>query len=205
MSRKIIIKIKRSLSWGIKSLFTLLFAFFVVLSLIVQPLNEQFKDYKQVTSQGDRQEAFLHELTPYAQEVSSSHGVRPSLLVAQAALESNWGESKLATESNNYFGIKNADGKVYQTQEFTQSEWTEIQATFKQYDSVHDSVLDYANLLKNGTSWNKDLYKGVIEASTYKEAAHALTEAGYATDPKYAEKLIQIIEDYELNTLDHLW
>lgn len=179
----------------------LLATFFIVLYLLIQPSH--VKTEKQEVALEMSKEEFLAQLTPYAQEVSKSHGVRPSVLVAQAALESNWGNSQLAQEANNYFGVKNPAGKEYQTKEFTQNGWTEINASFKQYESVYDSVLDYANLLKSGTSWDENLYQAVIEAPTYKEAAYALTKAGYATDPAYAEKIINLIDSHQLDTLDN--
>lgn len=189
------------LAWIVRMIFVLLIIFLFVLYLLVKPspIQPEAEEFVPEISK----EEFLEQLTPYAQEVSLSHGVRPSLLVAQAALESDWGKSQLARESNNYFGIKNPAGKKYPTKEFTQDEWTEINASFREYDSVYDSVLDYANLLKKGTSWNEDLYQEVIEAPTYQEAAYALTRAGYATDPNYAEKIIQLIDSHQLDTLDN--
>lgn len=199
--KKIISNIISPLAWIVKMLSFLLVIFFIVLYLLIKPSpgNTEVQEFIPELSK----EEFLVQLTPHAQEVSLSHGVRPSLLVAQAALESNWGNSQLAQESNNYFGVKNPVGKEYVTKEFTQSEWIEINASFREYDSVYDSVLDYANLLKNGTSWDKNLYQEVIKAPTYKEAAYALSKAGYATDPNYAEKIIELIEYHQLDTLDN--
>lgn len=185
----------------VKMIAILIALFFIVLYLISKPSHVKTEATEFVPELSE--EEFIAQLIPYAQEVSESHGVRPSLLVAQAALESNWGKSQLAQESNNYFGVKNKAGKKYFTKEFTQSEWTEINASFREYDSVYASVLDYADLLKNGTSWDENLYQEVIQASTYKEAAYALTKAGYATDPDYAEKIIRLIESHQLDTLDN--
>lgn len=199
--KKTISNVMRPLTQIVKMLAVLVVIFFSVLYLLVQP-SPQEPEVQEVVQEMSKEE-FLEELTPYAQEVSLTHGVRPSLLVAQAALESNWGKSQLAQDSNNYFGVKNPVGREYATKEFTQNEWTEINASFREYDSVYESVLDYANLLKNGTSWDENLYQEVIEAPTYKEAAYALTKAGYATDPRYAEKIIQIIDSHQLDTLDN--
>lgn len=191
----------KPLAGVIKMLSFLLLIFFVILYLLVKPSPQYAAEQEVVVEMSE--EEFLEQFTPYAQEVSESHGVRPSLLVAQAALESNWGKSQLAQESNNYFGVKNPVGKTYSTKEFTQNEWTEVKASFREYDSAYESVLAYADLLKNGTSWDKNLYREVIEAASYEEAAYALTKAGYATDPNYAEKIIKIIDSHELDTLDN--
>lgn len=189
---------------GLKILFILLASFLFILFLISQPVDSRSKktEITELLDGEKEKEAFFLELSPYAQEVSKSHGVRTSLLLAQAALESNWGQSQLARESNNYFGIKSKDGREYPTQEFRASEWEKIDSSFKEYESVYDSVLDYADLLKNGTSWNSELYQEVIQAENYERAAYALTDAGYATDPRYAEKIIKMIEQYDLNELD---
>lgn len=199
--KNIFSKVMSPLARIVKMISILIAIFFIVLYLISKPSHGKSEAVEFMPDLS--KEEFLVQLTPYAQEVSESHGVRPSLLVAQAALESNWGNSKLAQESNNYFGVKNRVGKEYVTKEFTQSEWTEISASFREYDSVYASVLDYANLLKNGTSWDANLYQEVIQAPTYEEAAYALIKAGYATDPNYAEKIIKLIESHQLDTLDN--
>ena len=186
----------------------LLIVFFSVLFLIAKPiqtnLKELFTATEEITISGSvDKDQFLEIIIPIAQQAQADYGVRPSVLVAQAALESNWGKSELSQQSNNYFGIKGkSSGEQYATKEFTQEKWQNVQASFRTYDSVSDSVNDYARLIKNGTSWNTDLYSNVINAEHYKDAAFALQEAGYATDPKYAEKLIRIIEQYALYELD---
>ena len=186
----------------------LLIVFFSVLFLIAKPiqtnLKELFTATEEITISGSvDKDQFLEIIIPIAQQAQADYGVRPSVLVAQAALESNWGKSELSQQSNNYFGIKGkSSGEQYAKKEFTQEKWQNVQASFRTYDSVSDSVNDYARLIKNGTSWNTDLYSNVINAEHYKDAAFALQEAGYATDPKYAEKLIRIIEQYALYELD---
>lgn len=195
-------QMKRKIARALQFIVLLFLSFVLILYVISQPLESNRSRREEQLSENLSREEFLIQLAPYAQEVSASHGIRPSLLLAQAALESNWGQSQLAQQSNNYFGIKSKSGREYSTQEFRANEWEEIRTAFKEYDSPYDSVVDYANLLKNGTSWNQELYQEVIEATNYQAAAFALTEAGYATDPNYAEKIIEIIEQYELNELD---
>lgn len=149
-------------------------------------------------------EVFIAELVPKAKELQTSHGIWPSVMLAQAALESNWGESELAQEANNLFGIKSrGEGEEYPTKEYDELHgWHEIQATFKYYDHFEQSMDDYADLIQNGTDWNPSLYHGVVDAQTYEEAAQSLAQAGYATDPDYAEKLIDLINTYHLHQYD---
>lgn len=186
----------------------LLGVFFIMLFIIGEPIEfigQNFSSRNDTVemTEGMNKEEFIQTLTPYAKDAQETYGTRASLLIAQAALESNWGESTLSTESNNYFGIKGSqNGEQYATKEYNENEWTEINASFKQYDSLGDSIADYANLLKNGTSWDNDFYQSVIEADSYQDAATAVQEAGYATDPDYADKLIRIIEQHQLYELD---
>lgn len=180
--------------------------FFLFIFIIAKPLNllqvSQTTEINEENVANLNHEEFIELVTPYAQEAAASYDVRPSLLVAQAALESNWGNSSLSRDDHNYFGIKSKKGNKYATKEHDE-DWQEIDATFKEYDSLESSVLDYASLLQNGTSWDGDFYQEVTEAENYKEAAYAIQKAGYATDPDYAEKLIHIIEQYQLYELDN--
>ncbi|OJF91561.1 glycoside hydrolase family 73 protein [Alkalibacterium sp. 20] len=147
-------------------------------------------------------EEFIADVASYAAPLKESHGIKPSVAIAQAILESNWGKSSLSQQEHNYFGIKGqSDSGKYATMEYDE-EWIEIQTSFRSYPSLEASVQDYAELIANGVSWNPELYQSVQEAATYKEAAYALYSAGYATDPTYPEKLIEIIELYELDQYD---
>lgn len=150
----------------------------------------------------NRREAFIEEMAEEATTLQDEYGILPSVTIAQAILESNWGESGLAQNENNYFGIKGAsDSPQYATQEF-EEDWVEIEAPFRSYDSWEESMEDYAQLMAHGPAWNSELYHGVIEAEHYEEAAHALQEAGYATDPDYPAKVIDLVERYELDRFD---
>ncbi|EAG1697185.1 GW domain-containing glycosaminoglycan-binding protein [Listeria monocytogenes] len=154
-----------------------------------------------------KEQNFLNELSPRAQEIQAEHGILTSITLAQAILESNWGQSDLAQQGNNLFGVK---GKAPQpmvnmtTKEFVDGNWIEIKANFRKYKDWNESLEAHAELFLKGTSWNKDKYNGVIEADDYKKAAEELQTAGYATDPDYAEKLINIIEKYDLALYDRI-
>ena len=88
------------------------------------------------------------------------------------------------------------------TKEFVNEEWITIQGDFKVYDSWEQSMDDHTQLFVQGVDWNPALYEKVITATNYQEAAQALQDAGYATDPGYAQKIIQVIETYQLNQYD---
>lgn len=129
--------------------------------------------------------------------------VLPSLTIAQAILESGWGRSGLTVRANALFGIKATKswkGKVYSanTKEcYNGIDFVDEVAVFRAYDSWEDSVADHTKFLCD----NKR-YKAVIGETDYKKACKAIKAAGYATDPGYAEKLIQLIEKYKLYEYD---
>lgn len=148
------------------------------------------------------EQEFIDKVAENAVTLEANYQVRPSVTIAQAILESNWGKSELAQQENNYYGIKGNNQDAYKTKEFENNEWVEIDAEFRSYDSLMASMEDYALLLSNGTEWDENLYQEVIEAPTYQGAAKALQTAGYATDPDYPEKVISLIETYELYKYD---
>lgn len=167
-------------------------------------LSSPFTDNQQENEAQSHQQ-FIERLVPHAQELQDGYGVLPSIILGQAILESNWGKSTLASKYNNLFGIKAyGDQKKVslETKEFVNEEWITIQGDFKMYDSWEQSMDDHTQLFVQGVDWNPALYEKVITATNYQEAAQALQEAGYATDPGYAQKIIQVIETYQLNQYD---
>lgn len=131
----------------------------------------------------------------------------PSITIAQAILESNWGKSTLAVKANNLFGIKASkdwSGQVFNIETKEQKAdgtvYT-IKADFRKYNSWLDSIKDHDKFFIS-TEWRKQNYKRVLEAKDYKEQAKALQDCGYATDKKYADKLISLIEKHNLNKFD---
>ncbi|HGV8407362.1 TPA: glycoside hydrolase family 73 protein [Enterococcus faecium] len=167
-------------------------------------LSSPFTDNQQENEAQSHQQ-FIERLVPHAQELQDGYGVLPSIILGQAILESNWGKSTLASKYNNLFGIKAyGDQKKVslETKEFVNEEWITIQGDFKVYDSWEQSMDDHTQLFVQGVDWNPALYEKVITATNYLEAAQALQEAGYATDPGYAQKIIQVIETYQLNQYD---
>jgi len=167
-----------------------------------------FKPAQPTTKQDDikaQRIAWINELAPYAREMQEQYGVIASISIAQAILESNWHTSILSTQYNNLFGIKARAGQksvVLPTQEFENGEWKTIQGRFAAYDSWQQSMKAHAELLYHGTSWNAAQYQHVLAAKDYQAAAAALTRDGYATDPAYAEKLISIIQTWQISRFD---
>ena len=120
-----------------------------------------------------------------------------SITLAQGILESNAGQSNLATEANNHFGIKchkEWTGETLYKDDETKHE------CFRKYSSAEDSYHDHSQFLVQRVRY-KDLFE--LNITDYKGWARGLKKAGYATNPAYAEKLIQTIETFKLYRLDY--
>lgn len=144
---------------------------------------------------------FIERIAKVAVKNYEIYGILPSLVIAQAILESGWGKKAI---ENNIFGIKAGSswrGKVVtrETREWDGDKYVIKKSKFRAYDSIEDSIMDYLNLVGNTKRYEK-----VRNAKDYKEAARLIYEAGYATDPEYADKLIDIIEKNSLYQYDLL-
>lgn len=173
-------------------------------------LNHLFDDKVQPVNPHDDQveahEHFIQQLLPTAKQLQQDYGILPSIVIGQAILESDWGTSELSAQYNNLFGMKsfNPNGKSVKlkTQEYRNGKWETIEANFKVYSSWEESLIDHTKLFVKGVDWDPYLYQGVLLADDYKTAAKALQVAGYATDPTYANKIIDVIEANQLAQYD---
>ena len=131
-------------------------------------------------------------------------GVPASITMAQAIHESRTGLSELAIEANNHFGIKCKKYWKGQTYYYKDDDRDNagnlIESCFRAYETVVDSYIDHSNFLTETAHYGL-LFD--IDIKDYESWAKGLKRAGYATDPLYAEKLIGIIEKYDLALLDY--
>ena len=145
---------------------------------------------------------FIMRLTSAAVASAKATGVPASITIAQAALEPGWGESALAKTGNNLFGIK-ADSLwrgqtlTMNTKEFIKGQWGVVPAKWRKYASWQASIDDHAAFLKQNLR-----YKACFLCTTASAFAQALAQAGYATDPDYANKLIALMSKHQLQSLD---
>ena len=131
------------------------------------------------------------------------YGILPSITVAQAILESGWGQSKLSKDSNNIFGIKadnSWDGESIEV--MTSENYNDkIKAKFRKYNSITDSIKDHGKFLSENKRYEEN---GLFNSKNYKKQAQALEDAGYSTKKDkygnliYADMLIYIIQKYNL-------
>lgn len=131
-------------------------------------------------------------------------GVPASIKMAQALLESNAGKSTLAQKANNHFGIKcgnNWHGKKYHKEDDDYDEYGKlIKSCFREYKHAEESYIGHSEFLRANEMRYGFLFR--YDPRDYKRWAYGLKQAGYATSANYAEKLISIIEAYQLYQLD---
>ncbi|WP_462405126.1 glycoside hydrolase family 73 protein [Gracilibacillus sp. Marseille-QA3620] len=165
----------------------------------ITALNEQKSDRSS-------QRAFINKMKDGAMANYERYGILPSITIAQAVLESNWGNSGLTKEYNNLFGIKghNWDGATANL-ETKENYDDQITSDFRVYGSLEDSIKDHGQFLVENKRYEKN---GLFDGETYQEQAKALEDAGYSTatdengEKIYSSMLINIIKTYELQVID---
>ena len=157
---------------------------------------EELKDKKENLNKYTLE--YIEKFAPIAVKKMHTHKIPASITLAQGVLESGSGRSELALKSNNHFGIK------------CHTDWSGERVThdddekgecFRKYEYSETSYEDHSAFLTQRKRYEFLFSYGVKE---YKKWARGLKDAGYATDPKYPEKLVKIIEDYQLHEFDNI-
>ena len=151
------------------------------------------------------QEDFISKLGKLAQAErrKRSKWVLPSVCIAQACLETGYGQSALMTKANAYFGIKWSAGCGFNaysslTNEVYDGNNVTINAAFRAYNSPAESVADYFDLITG-----LPRYAGAVNNGDYKASIQAIKDGGYATDINYVSKICNIIEMFGLTVWDN--
>ena len=152
---------------------------------------------------------FIKEIAPIVQDVCKSRDkwILPSVAIAQAACESNWGTSKAMAAANGLFGFKVGKGIKYgdgwkgksystKTKEFYNG-YVTITDNFRAYDSVRDAVVDYMDLL-----CSLSRYKAAANETNAQKCITAIKNGGYCTSPTYIATIMSIIRTYNLTQYD---
>lgn len=146
---------------------------------------------------GTTQQGFVDQMLPHALAASKETGVPPQLMLGQAALESGWGKREIrnADGSNSYnlFGIKAGSSWNGKVAEVTTTEYRNGLAykqveKFRAYGSYAEAFQDYARMMGNNPR-----YAAVMQQNDVQGMAQAVQDAGYATDPRYADKLARVM------------
>jgi len=139
---------------------------------------------------------FINKLKPYANKAAHSLGIDPSLLLAQAALETGWGDKMVKNalgSSNNLFNIKagkNWDGDKVATQALEYENKIPVieNTSFRAYNNLQDSFNDYVNFLNT----NPRYASALNNSKDSRDFIRNIHDAGYATDPEYADKVLRV-------------
>lgn len=171
------------------------------------PVNAGDKAEKQVIDNHygifESAKDFVQTLWPHAKAVAKKIGLDPKLLIAQAALETGWGKyvskDSIGESSNNLFNIKTGtddtiDAVKVKTKEFIGGKFHQVVASFRKYDNLTESFNDYLNLISKGERYQLAM-DNVAKPEQFIKQLH---QAGYATDPKYADKVLSIYHGGEL-------
>ncbi len=142
---------------------------------------------------------FVTQLYPHAKKAAEALGTEPEVLIAQSALETGWGQKMIKSadgqRSHNLFNIKadkrwQGEKAQVSTLEYEQGSAVKQQADFRVYDSIEQSFNDFVDFISNGQRYQQA--KAV--AAKPAEFIQALQDAGYATDPQYASKVIKVMK-----------
>ncbi|PDB86875.1 autolysin [Listeria monocytogenes] len=163
---------------------------------------------KSALRSGATVQSFIQTIQASSSQIAAENDLYASVMIAQAILESAYGTSELGSAPNyNLFGIKGAyNGQSYTKQTLEddgKGNYYTITAKFRKYPSYHQSLEDYAQVIRKGPSWNPNYYSKAWKSNTtsYKDATKALTGT-YATDTAYATKLNDLISRYNLTQYD---
>lgn len=145
---------------------------------------------------------FIDMIKPGALKLWDKFKILPSVAIGQAILESGWGGSSLAIKYHNLFGIKGSyqgNSAMMNTWEVYDGKRYDIKDGFRVYPDWETSILDYGVFLTVNKRYSK-----AIGLTDYKKQIRAIHNAGYATDPQYANKVIAIIEKHKLDQYDKI-
>ena len=148
----------------------------------------------------EEQQKFLRLVAGPALESERRHEIPAAVTIAQAILESNWGRSRLFTQANNPFGIKNTrlpedyGEYIARTTEYVDGKPQETIAHFERFIDLSTAFFHHGLMF-----WRLVRYWPAVEVRANARAfAARLQSCGYSTDPNYAQKLVQVIEEYHL-------
>lgn len=166
-----------------------------------------FEEAAQAPMQGRfrSRDHFVQALLPHAITAGKTLGVDPKIILAQAALESNWGQSILKHSdkriSHNIFAIKHTPSKggkslTVRTKEFENGKSLYKRESFRSYNNFREAFEDYTRIIQKA-----HYRKHMQNVRTPLDYATSLQRAGYATDPKYAKKIMQKYQDPSLKNI----
>jgi|SRR5690554_981130 len=158
--------------------------------------TETLESTSKTTVYADVIKNYISQYKEIAKDNMRTHGIPASITLAQGILESGAGNGRLAKEANNHFGIKCHTGWTGET---IKHDDDALQECFRKYRHASESFRDHSLFLTSRSRYS-ELF--TLKKDDYQGWAKGLRKAGYATDPKYPDKLISLIDRYELYQYD---
>lgn len=177
------------------------FALGILLPLI---LHASIDDNARTVKVAYTQKEFIENLAPTAQKMSKNYGVPASILLSQAAYESNYGSSLLSVKYHNIYSLLAQPGQEHihlKDNVYSGGKWQYQKVDFAVFRDWSSSMSSYLEDLRQGR-WGESTYKEVAGTTSYKVAAEKLQASGFNSNPDYAKHLISIIETYNLAKYD---
>lgn len=184
--------------------FIILVAVFALGILLPLILHASTVDNARTVKVAYTQKGFIENLAPTAQKMSKNYGVPASILLSQAAYESNYGSSLLSVKYHNIYSLPARAGQEHiylKDNLYSKGKWQYQKVDFAVFRDWSSSMSSYLEELRQGR-WGESTYKEVAGTTSYKVAAEKLQAAGFNSDPDYAKHLISIIETYNLVKYD---
>ncbi|MBS3807427.1 MAG: glucosaminidase domain-containing protein [Bacteroidales bacterium] len=172
------------------------FRYLLVFLLLAASCSTQKRSV--IPRQTENSKQYINEYKDLAIQEMNRTGIPASITLAQGILESDYGNSRLAREGNNHFGIKchsTWNGKRIFHDDDRRNE------CFRKYPNVYDSFKDHSHFLTTSSRYD---FLFDYRRTDYEKWARGLKRAGYATSPTYASRLIELIERYELHRFDRM-
>ena len=171
------------------------------------PQNKQTK-IPATTAENTAFVAYINQFKEIAITEMQRTGIPASIALAQAILESGGGESELAKQANNHFGIKcgtNWGGKTYEKQDDDRdADGNPVKSCFRKYNKAAESFYDHSEFICDPRKSARYGFLFLLDQTDYKSWAQGLQSAGYASSESYADKLIDLIERYALFQYDRI-
>lgn len=184
--------------------FIILVAVFALGILLPLILHASTVDNARTVKVSYTQKGFIENLAPTAQKMSKNYGVLASILLSQAAYESNYGSSLLSVKYHNIYSLPARAGQEHiylKDNLYSKGKWQYQKVDFAVFRDWSSSMSSYLEELRQGR-WGESTYKEVAGTTSYKVAAEKLQAAGFNSDPDYTKHLISIIETYNLVKYD---
>ncbi|VTS21919.1 glycoside hydrolase family 73 protein [Streptococcus pseudoporcinus] len=185
--------------------FLAILAFFLLICVFPLIINSHANQaYKRVNVPYTQKE-FINKISKEVIPYAKVYGIRSSIIIGQILLESQNGQTLLASRYHNLFGMEARPGQAFvnlYVSKTVASQSKDSFVRFTRYPDWQNSIADYLSTLRQGQVWDKHLYRELATQEGYKAPAQALEDYIYSYDKDYSNKLIKVIEDNDLTQFD---